>query len=436
MTMMTAKRGHLTLPQNPLVVGVGDSIVAAASNTAGAGITPSIKFQPRLKNTSGNVGAFLAWASILPKTGASAGDGRFRYNGCHATSGLTVAQIKSTHIDGSDSPLNDSPKPGIVVICAGQNDAGSMGTQGAIDTRVADVKAMCISLFAAGILPVVCAVPPNSTSGATKTNIINYNASLATMCATIGILFADTHTPCNDGSGGWIANYNADGTSAVHPSVLGAQAMGQALRDAIDSRLYSAGPNLVTAATDGDADLQMENGAFERDGDSDGVPNGGGPGNEINGYWSKTANGTAWTLGARSGFSGQAWRWEKTSDAGDSICSGTGSGSGTIPLTDGHLYEVGFIGEIASWSDVATTFNLTIRKASDASKRPFDVTLNKDTLFGGAIAPFAQFHTFRCNATDAPAGDYRFFISLGGANAANLADVYLGQLTLRDLGVG
>ena len=58
------------LPQQGLVVGVGDSITAASHNTAGAGITYNSSCQPRIQNTSGSVGGFHTWATIL------LGDGR------------------------------------------------------------------------------------------------------------------------------------------------------------------------------------------------------------------------------------------------------------------------------------------------------------------------------------------------------------------------
>ena len=433
----------LPVPSNNLVVGVGDSITVSSHNTAGAGITTDRQFQPRLLNPSGNTGGFLMWAALLPKTGDTTGNGRFQFNGVHGTGGLTAAQIKTTHIDGTDSPLNDSPKPGIVVVLAGTNDLGTVSPggvvdNGALDTTCDAIESIWDALIAADILPVACLVPPINTVN-NQPAVTAINAQITSRAAAKGIVAADLFTPCATGDN-WSANmHSGDG---VHPSNLGAKAMGQALRDAIDSALFAGTPNLVTAATDGDADLVFENGAFERDGNADDIPNGGGQGAETNTYWTFTAAGAVPDLIARTGFDGLAWRVNKSTDSGQTTASGTGVGTNDIDLVDGHTYEVGFVFEIASWSGTNTYASLQLNKITDGSKIPFRLNLELDSSFASAIAPFSIISRFRCSDSASglpvPSGGYRFLFTWGhrtGTPTNNLIDTYMGQLTLRDLGV-
>ena len=430
-------------PRNNLVVGVGDSITVASHNTAGAGITKDYQFQPRLLNPSGNIGGYLTWAAILPKTGDTVGNGRFRFNGVHATGGQTAAQIKTTHIDGTDSPLNDNPKPGICVVLAGSNDIGTIAPGNVVNPTVVQtvadsVESIWDTLIAAGILPVAVSLPPSN--GGSNNAVPALNAELSARASAKGIIFADVYTPCVGVAPSWAANYSPDG---IHPSELGAKAMGQTLRDAIDPVLFADLPNLVTAATDGDADLIFENGAMERDSNADGIPNGGGQGAEVSTYWTFTANGAASSLTPRTAFDGQAWRVNKTVDtAGNSQMSGSGSGGFDIDLVDGHSYEIGFVGEIASWAGTTTEWLIQLNKITDGGKVPFRLILENDATFSGAIAPFKMLRTFRCSnsavGTPIPAGGYRFLIVWGhrtGSPTDNLLDTYLGQLTIRDLGV-
>lgn len=430
----------LARPANNLVAGVGDSLTVASANTGGADYDSA--FLLRTINPTGLVGGYLAWATILPKTGDSAATGKFRFAGVHATGGLTTAQVKTTHVDGSDSPLNDSPKPGMVAVLTGTNDLGTVSPGGVLDTGAlatwkASLKSIYTTLLAAHILPVACKLPPNGVAN-NQPAVTAMNTAIVQAAAEVGGLpVADLFTPCATGNN-WTAGYNVDND---HPSVTGARAMGQALRDAVDSWLPSSTPNLVTTATRTGTGIIFLNGDQTTDGDADGVPNGGYTA-EANGYWAQTANGTAWTLGARSGYSGQAWRWSKTSDPGDSQCQGSGAGGTVSPvLADGHLYEVGFTAEVASWSDATTRFTFDLIKVTDGSKVPFSVSIRKDSGFGSAVSRFVLFSTFRCSDYGggtgiAPSGTYRFLLTCGGADAANLIDWYIGQVTLRDLGAG
>jgi lysophospholipase L1-like esterase len=443
------KPTRLPVPQNNLVVGLGDSITVASHNTAGAGITKDYQFQPRLINTSGLVGGYLTWAAILPVTGQSVGDGRFRFNGTHATSGIRSDQILADHVNGTDSPLNDNPKPGIVSVMAGANDMALISNNNntvnttELDFTIAQLNAMYTALINADILPIACGVPPTNNANY-QLACIALNDAIETNAAARGLQFVDVFeaaraVPGSTTNAQWATNHNtADG---IHPSLLGAKAIGQVVRDAVDKFLPYSYPNLVTAATDGDADLIFKNGAFERDANTDNMPDGGGT--ENSGYWTFTANGAASSLGARTNYSGQAWRVNKTVDtAGNSQMQGSGSGTVDIDLVDGHAYDVGFVTEIASMSGTTTQYQITMVKVSDGTKVPFRLTLSNDATFSSAIAPFKFLRTFRCSdsasGTPITSGGYRFLITWGhqtGTPTDNLLDTYMGQLTVRDLGV-
>lgn len=420
------------VPTNNLVTAVGDSItVANAAATGGTvpGVTGYGKYQAQTCNASG-VGGYLTWACILPKTGDTAATGKMRWGGVHATGGMTVNQVLTTHVQGADSPLNDAIRAGICVICAGQNDAAAMTSQSAIDSRVADVQTICETLAANGILPVIAACPPNNTNPA---NIQNYNTSLAAKATQLGVTFVDFHTPCANPDGTWKTNYNGAGTDAVHPSVIGAVAMGQALRDALDSLLPATTPTLATIATDDAANYLYKNGSFTDDANADGVPDGGQT--QTATFWSQTANGCAWSLGVRSGYDGKALRWNKTTDPGDSQLQSTGGGVVGNPIVgavDGHALAFGFRAEIASWS-ANTRLEFACWKQLDATIKPLFLRLLTDALYTTPVAPFVWYQewTVPTGFDDADGGKFRLNMSAGGTGT-NTIDAYVGQYTMRD----
>jgi lysophospholipase L1-like esterase len=430
--MWRRRRGRLPVPTNRLIEGVGDSITAASHNTAGAGITTNSAFAPRI--TTGVNGGYLTWAALLPKTGDSAGDGRFQFQGVHATSAMTAASVLTTHVDGADSPLNSVPKPGIVVVLAGANDIAPIKTTPSLITAYeATMADIYDTLIAGGILPVACTITPTTLAADTAT-IVAINAVITNLAAARGLVLADLYTATNTG-GVWTTNYNVDG---AHPSVLGAKVMGQTLRDAIDPVLYATPPNLVTAATDGDADLMWENGAMERAGTPTTLPAGGGQGAESATYFSLTAAGATSALGARSPFDGQALTIDKATDSGQTTLIGSGAGN-FITLVNGHTYDIGFRGEIESWSGTDTYWNMSICTKITGSNRPLDLTLRLDATYAAAIPPFIMFRQFKCDdAGNFPSGAYRPNITWGhaaGSPTNNLIKTHTGQWTIRDLGI-
>ncbi len=436
--------GYPVTPTNNIVAAVGDSIAIASGNTGGADYDSNYAF--RTLNTSGSLGGFLSWACLLPKTGQTASDGRMQWGGAYGTGGLNIANVVTTHISGADSPINATPKPGIAAWMPGANDSanftsGGVAQTAAITSAIASVRTGCNALIAAGILPCLCTLTPRSTS-TLDVGIQAFNTALIALAAELRVPYANFYA-ATASAGVWIANYNAAGTDADHPSGLGAKAMGQTLRDALDTVLPATSPTdaLVTNATRAAAGIVFLNGDFSADGNADNIPDGGYTAVST-GYFSATANGATPTLATRTGYDNKAWRINKTSDAGDTQYLGTGAGGTFSPvLTDGHLYEIGFTFEIASWSDTETYFLVQLQKITDGGKVPFAVTVRKDQFVSTAVAQAKLIHRFRCSdagggAGIAPSGGYRWNILAGGSQPTNLIDVYLGQLTLRDLGVG
>jgi lysophospholipase L1-like esterase len=379
---------------------------------------------------------------ILPRTGAQMGDGRFEFVGTHATGGAQASTIKTTHIDGTDSPLNDNPKPSFAVVLAGSNDIGAVAPSNVVNpTQLAStldaIESIWDTLIANDILPIACMLPPNN--GTAQNAILAINQGIRERGHAKGLVVVDLFTPCWSGTGAtWGTNmHTGDGT---HPSVLGAKLMGQALRDAIDPLLLPTHPNIVDADTDAASDLMLHNGAFERDTNSDNIPNGGRTsGSETATFWILTANGATPTLAARTNFSGKALRLNKTDDtAGNTLLSSSG-GSDAISLVDGHLYKVLLKGEIASWS--GTNTQILYQAIKVTGDVPFRITFQNDFSFSGAIAPFIVGRTFLISNTgNFTSGSYRggqvsIGFSTAGATTDNLGDVYFGQITYRDLGL-
>jgi lysophospholipase L1-like esterase len=431
-----AESGGLPVPSNNIVTAIGDSITLASAVTSGGtapGVTAYTKYHAQLVNSATpQIGGYLTWACVLPKTGESEGTGKMRWGGVHATGSITTNTILTTHIQGTDSPLNDSPKAGICVICAGANDLAALTTQAAIDSRIADIETMCDALVGAGILPVIATPPANNNPG--NTNLPAFVASLNTFAAgyMTGLICVDffeaTRAP---GQVTWNTNYNAAGTDPAHPSVIGARAMGQILRDAIDALLPATVPTLATTATDDSANYLYKNGSCTDDGNADGIPDGGMTQSAT--YWSSTANGAAYALAPRTGFNGKAWEINKTTDPGDTALSGTGAGSPIIILTDGHDTSFGFKAEVVSWA-AATRCDFGLWKQSDATTKFAQLRLGTDSLFSGTVAPFVWFQQFTVPAGyagDANLGKTRLGITIGGTGTSTM-DVHIGQITVRD----
>jgi hypothetical protein len=447
MTKLVGARRSLILPRtgnparaaNNFVTAIGDSITLAGAAATGGRITETVggfafsysRMHAQLANAS-PVGGYLTWAAIVPKTGDSAGDGKLRWGGAHATVNLRTDQIWTTHIIGDDSPLNVRSKAGTCLIMAGSNDLAQICPSGTIvqnelNEAVVYIGKMIDALLDRGYFVALCATPPHNTAN-NKTALAALLPNLVSLAQRKRVLYIDTHTPVSDAAFGWGANmHQGDG---IHPSVLGAKAMGLAIRDALDPYLPNAAPTLSVVATDDAANMLYKNGSFTDDGNADGVPDGGQT--QSTTFWGQTANGTAWTLGARAGYDGQAMRWNKTSDPGTSQLQGSGSNPPSPLGVDGHTITWAFKAEIASWA-ASTQWLHECWKVADSTIKPFRLNLQTDGAFTSAIDPFvwSQEWVVPSGFDDADSGKMRPNISAAGTGT-NTMDGYVGQYTLRD----
>lgn len=417
-------------PLGSIITGVGDSIMVASSNSGGADYDTA--YLLRTINPTGNVGGTLACACVLPPSGQPFADGRMRFGGVHATGGLTTANVLANHVNGSDSPKNDSPKPSFICVLTGTNDVGNISPGGVLDNNALNtwknvLQTVYTTLQTQGFTVVACSLPPNGLANNQPAVSAMNTAILDLVATTPGLIFADVFTTAALGLG-WKAGYNVDND---HPNLTGAMAMGQVITDAVSSHLSNKLPALVTTADEAGSDIRFLNGCFQRDTNGDGIPQNGYTA-ESDGYWGVTANGATFALAPRTNYQGKAWTITKSSDPGDTTLSGTGAGGAFSPVLDAtHRYGIGFVGEISSWSGTDTRCTVDLIEVTNGANNPFSAQLRKDAGFSAALLPFSLYHVFQPSAS----ATYRFVVGISGADAANLATFRLGQLTLRDLGV-
>lgn len=418
----------LPTPTNNLVAGVGDSITAAGGSATAAQLSDAAR-----------VGAYQVWACILPKTGDAMGNGKMQFGGVYATSGFKTSQIHSTLVSTwLPALLARNPVPSFVLFLAGANDASSgIGGGGVIENGVfsptnfaawqAEYVACIDLLVDNGIVPVTPTLMPNN-SATYGTGVADYmNPWIRSYAAERGMACPEIWEALRSGNG-YAAGYNLDGT---HPSVLGAKVAGQVVRDAIDAILPDPAPTIVTSATQGDAEFVWMNGALTSDTDADNIPDGGATPTLDLDPWTITANGATLALAPRTIFSGNAWRINKTTDPGDTtIISGSTAGVPPNPAA-GNRVGVGLVCEVASWA-VDTSIVLQFRKVTDSAVQQMSLNLRTDAAFTGPVAPFVWYQEAIIPASY---GGGRWSFTIGGTGTST-ADLYLGQLTVRDMGVG
>lgn len=420
--------GYAVTPTNNRVTAVGDSItVAGAAGTGGkttSGTTARYQAQTR---DAAAVGSYFTWACILPKTGDTFSNGPIEWSGVHATGGLTAGQIKTTHIDGADSPLNDSPKAGTCVVLAGSNDLGTVSPSGnlspsALATTLGNIAAIYDALIAGSILPVACLLPPSNTAN-NQPAVTAINAGVAALAAQKRIPLVDFFTPCATGLN-WTANYHqGDG---IHPSVTGGVAMGQALRDVLEPILPAARPTLVTTVTEADANWEWLNGPFQRASSTSGVPRGGAPPVEDTDPWSITAASATFTLGARTNYNGQASRINKATNVGDTQWQ-TSGGAGIPPqYADGAAFSIGFVTEIAAW-EASTGLQYQAWQQSNAGISIYSLKVQTDANYTTAVKPFVWYFQNVIPTSFGTNMRLNFAWGLGGTR---VIDAYLGQISL------
>lgn len=434
-TMWSRRRaaGYALTPTNNIVTAVGDSItLASAAGTGGktsaAQVAGYSKYQAQSVNGTG-VGGYFTWATILPKTGDTMSTGPILWGGVHATGGANTATVKTSHIDGTDSPLNDSPKAGTCVLLVGANDVGegaiqSSGVvnQATLDAWETNVRAMAASLIAANILPVLCTLTPHTTAN-NRVAIAAINARIPVIAAALNVPYADIAAPVKDGTGAWLTNHNSD---ANHPSVTGAVKMGQALRDVLEPLLPSSRPTLVTTSTETASIYQWLNGPFQRASGTAGVPAGGAPPVEDTNPWTWTAASATPTLGARTGYNGQAWRINKATNVADTTAVSAG-GAGVPPqYADGENFAAGFVAEIAAW-DASTGFNFEFYQQNASGNKMARLVVKNDANYTTAVKPFVWWQT---NVIPATFGSNLRISLAWGQGGTRVLDAYIGQLSV------
>lgn len=156
-------------------------------------------------------------------------DGKLVWSGVYSEPGYTTAQVRATVLP---RVVAADVLPGFCAIMCGANDAYSMAT------FRTEYGAILDGLLAANIIPIICALVPNNTSG-NHIKIHAYNTWLARECGRRGLVFVNWTGAIVDPTtaGSWNSGNSADGT---HPNTTGAQLMADVFADTMES-YFAAG---------------------------------------------------------------------------------------------------------------------------------------------------------------------------------------------------
>ena len=157
--------------------------------------------------------------------------------------------------------------PQLCTLMAGTND---IGNNVPFATYQANVRAIVTALRTAGIVPVICTIPPNADA-ARHGRISQWNGWLKRYAASLGLILLDTHGVLVDPAtaGAYLAAYNGDGT---HPNMAGTLAVGQY----VATNLAPLLPTFTPLLTDMQADPSnlLTGGLFAVDSNADGYADG------------------------------------------------------------------------------------------------------------------------------------------------------------------
>lgn len=221
------------LDQSSARVASGNRVICLGDQQALNGFTGMRGFR-----VPGAVAAqsWLGWASLLSA-------GRIRLAGQAATAASTIAQQSSlVAADGTTNlgrVLGD--KPAACVVLVGTND---IAASAALSSMQASLTYLWGQLLSAGIMPVLCTVPPrNGDSTALRTLLTQLNAWICRYAEQQGLPFVDFYSVLVDpATGDYLSGLNANVTD---PGGLGAKAMGQLLCDRlVGTNLASGQPGL------------------------------------------------------------------------------------------------------------------------------------------------------------------------------------------------
>lgn len=236
---------------------LGDSIAIGNSNFAGSN---------RLRGDKDP----LVWASMLSH-------GKIAYQVNAGVTGNTTANMLARVTTDVITPGCD-----VCLVMGGTNDAGTGVT---VATFASNITAIVAALRAAGILPVLCTIPPQPTtpvSSPTRRRLWDsYNAWLEVFCQRNDVPLVNVAQQLIDPTtGGYLSSY--DSGDGIHPVALGAKVIGQAIADAVSPLLGAWLPPLAMFQT-ADALNLLAGGLFLVDTNADGVSD----------SWTKTGNAVA-----------------------------------------------------------------------------------------------------------------------------------------------
>lgn len=230
---------------------VGSMATRAAAVTIGDSITAAGYIGP---------GQFShAWWNLF----SISTQGRIRFDACFATPGLTIQQIRDTHLP---SVLAMPNKPGSCWVMAGTNN---MLTQWDFPAMKLAYQEILDALVGAYILPCIVTIPPNN-GGATKNQRITlWNAYLRNLAQQKGYPLLDAHSVLTDASTGFFKEGLYQ--DADHPNASGNAAIASLAATDVQliSRFPLGAPYLVRGADDG-ATIAAK-GLFMTDANADGV---------------------------------------------------------------------------------------------------------------------------------------------------------------------
>lgn len=296
-------------------------------------------------------------------------------------------------------------RPAACVICLGTNDV-SNGVAQAV--TISNYIKIFQTLALAGIIPVICSLPPRPSLHLQNTKL---NIWLKSYALANGWPFVDNYAAMVAfATGNMNATYDAG--DGIHQNAAGAKVMGQAFSDAISTLLPSWTPPLPASAEDPTGIFAVVNPLFTLDGNSDGVPDG----------WTLNGGGApSLSITTDAGVLGNMW----------SITRGSADLDGLIgaPATPaGHTCEVAL--------RVKTTLQATGSgvhvRVEGQTQGAYMVGLlgsglSNQTLWTRDIAWSTLYARFVNRAAD-PSPRFRF--QLKGAAGGNIS---FGQLIVRDL---
>ena len=232
----------------PMVAFLGDSISNPAGSTKTG--TGSVQFGAK---------CWQIWASMLS-------GGKFLVGHIGGAGGATTATVVSTWLPALIAEATPVIAPKACVVLIGTNDAG---TAVAFATTKANLISIWTGLSAAGIEPILCTLTPRSGAVAYQ----QINAFIRWYAAANGhklIDFAQAPTLCHNNDGTWLSGLASDG---IHPTDLGAKAMGQIVADKFaEWGMLTSGPWLTPAQADGMNTISATNSLMMTDTGADGVP--------------------------------------------------------------------------------------------------------------------------------------------------------------------